>query len=209
MTHIYAFGSLCRGDVSVDSDVDLLAVVDAYDDRFDPEMFSVYTYARLRQLWHEGNPFAWHLSLEARLLFSSDSTDFLASLGRPETYRHVAADCEKFQRLFQSARSALNSATSSTVYEFSTIFLSIRNVASCYALGVLGRPDFSRNAALHLGANSVPLSTGAYGVLERARLLSTRARGPRIAQRELESAQAEAVGLDPWFEILVAEARKV
>ena len=61
--YIYAFGSLCRGQVDLESDVDLLAIVDGHDDRFDPSKFSIYSYNRVREIWQEGNPFAWHLSL--------------------------------------------------------------------------------------------------------------------------------------------------
>ena len=86
-THIYAFGSVCRGEISQDSDVDMLAIVDEYDDRFNTEVFSVYSPERIQTLWSEGNPFAWHLSLEARLLFSTEATDFLSSLGNPNRYQ--------------------------------------------------------------------------------------------------------------------------
>ena len=42
--HIYVFGSLCRGDLSLGSDVDLLAIVDEYNQGLDKEVFSIYSY---------------------------------------------------------------------------------------------------------------------------------------------------------------------
>ena len=75
--HVYAFGSLCRGEIRPDSDIDLLAIVDGYDSRFDQNVFSIYSYTRLAELWNEGNPFGWHLFLESRLIFSADGSDFL------------------------------------------------------------------------------------------------------------------------------------
>ena len=66
--HVYAFGSICRGDVSLTSDIDLLAVVDGYDPRFDPNVFSIYSYNRIEELWAEGNPFAWHLAKESKVV---------------------------------------------------------------------------------------------------------------------------------------------
>src|SRR5262245_60779312 len=101
MTHIYAFGSVCRGDVSPGLDVDLLAVVQRYDPRFSPDTYSIYSYERIGELWAEGNPFAWHLSLESKLLYSPDRSDFLRSLGRPRSYRRCYQDCSKFFVLFQ------------------------------------------------------------------------------------------------------------
>src|SRR5271154_5811163 len=100
--HIYAFGSICRGEVTPGSDIDLLAITEGHDPRFDPATFSIYSYARLRQIWQEGNPFAWHLCLESRLLFAEDSVDFLRALGTPHPYREVVRDCEKFANLFRA-----------------------------------------------------------------------------------------------------------
>src|SRR5262249_8872008 len=101
--HIYAFGSVCRGDVSLGSDVDLLAIVTGYDDRFDPDIYSIYSYQRIREIWKEGNPFGWHLTLEGKLLFASDGSDFLQGLGAPERYQHCLRDCVKFHTLFREA----------------------------------------------------------------------------------------------------------
>ncbi len=127
--HIYAFGSVCRGDVRVGSDVDLLALVDGYDPRFDPDTFSVYSYDRARELWREGNPFAWHLFLESTLVFASDDGDFLASLGSPGEYRNCVRDCEKFHDVFCEAYDSIRAGSHSNVFELSTLFLSIRNIA--------------------------------------------------------------------------------
>jgi len=41
--HIYAFGSLCRGEIGLDSDIDLLAIVDQFDERLDQKLFSIYS----------------------------------------------------------------------------------------------------------------------------------------------------------------------
>lgn len=76
--HIYAFGSLCRGELDEFSDVDLLACVESQEQvrNINPRRFSVYTHDRIRALWSEGNPFAWHLYLESKLVFASDDKDF-------------------------------------------------------------------------------------------------------------------------------------
>jgi hypothetical protein len=140
--HIYAFGSLCRGEVSLDSDVDLLALVEGRDERLDPATFSIYSYNRIRQIWLEGNPFAWHLSLEAKLLYAFDSRDYLKQLGPPSAYRKCFDDCCRFFRLFDDARKSIEVSNKSMIFDLSTVFLSIRNFASCYSLGLGGAPDF-------------------------------------------------------------------
>ena len=94
--HIYAFGSICRGDISLGSDVDLLAIVDSYSPDIDPDTFSIYSYKRIQEIWREGNPFAWHLFLESMLIFASDKFDYLTQLGSPSKYKNCVRDCEKF-----------------------------------------------------------------------------------------------------------------
>jgi hypothetical protein len=206
--HIYAFGSICRGEIRANSDVDLLVIEGGDSSQYDPDVYSIYSYERIRELWDEGNPFAWHLSLESRLLFSSDEQDFLQTLGNPAAYRYCKRDCERFFALFREARASLTTGGKSRVFDLSTIFLSIRNLATCFALGVTGRPDFSRSSALRLGANSVPLSPKTYQVLERARVLCTRGHGEKIADEEINSALGQLDKVYDWMSKLVEEANQ-
>jgi predicted nucleotidyltransferase len=205
--HIYAFGSICRGDLREGSDIDVLALVEGYDSRFDPDTFSVYSYGRVGDLWAEGNPFAWHLFLESRLVFASDRRDFLKGLGSPEEYVNCVRDCEKFYSVFEEARDSILSRAKSRVFELSTIFLSIRNIATCFSLGTGAKPDFSRHSAHHLGTNSIRLPSNAYSVLERARILSTRGKGENITDEEVDLVLDVLQNVKAWMEHLVIEAR--
>lgn len=206
--HTYAFGSLCRGDVSLDSDVDLLALVEGRDQRFDPEVFSIYGYERIKELWREGNPFAWHLALEARLIYASDGTDYLRSLGKPNPYRRCHEDCDKFRSLFRAARQSLKEGNGAAVFDLSTIFLSIRNIASCYSLGAGPAPLFGRHAALGLGSESVPIPSSCYKTLERARILSTRGHGDAIRPVEIADVSSHFDAVSDWMDMLTDKARQ-
>jgi predicted nucleotidyltransferase len=205
--HIYVFGSICRGDLREGSDIDLLALVEGYDSRFDPDAFSIYSYSRICDLWAEGNPFAWHLFLESRLVFTSDRRDFLKALGSPGKYVNCVRDCEKFYSVFEEARDSILSRAESRVFELSTIFLSIRNIATCFSLGTETKPDFSRNSAQHLGTNSIRVPSDAYSLLERARILSTRGKGQDIIDEEVEQVLDALQNVTEWMEHLVIEAR--
>lgn len=205
--HIYAFGSVCRGDILPSSDIDLLAIADGYDHRFDPDSYSIYSYKRISELWQEGNPFAWHLALESKLLFASDENDFLKSLSNPEPYKNCVSDCEKFYGLFRDARTSLAANSASRVFDLSTIFLSIRNIATCFSLGVTTTPTFARNSATRLGAFSINVSSGAYQVLESARILCTRGHGSRISTSEAHTAILEFDEIDRWMDGLVKGAK--
>ena len=205
--HIYAFGSICRGDVSLASDVDLLAIVDGHDTRFDPNLYSIYSYQRVGEIWREGNPFAWHLSLESRLLFAEDGRDYLSVLGKPEPYASCLQDCEKFYSLFQEARSSALSGGLSTVFDLSTVFLSIRNFATCFSLGFTAQADFSRHSALRLGSRSIQLPQDSYKVLERARILCTRGHGSAITPDETSHAIRGLGGVHHWMVSLLDEVK--
>jgi hypothetical protein len=206
--HIYAFGSICRGDVSPSSDIDLLALVDGHDSRFDPEVFSIYSHKRIREIWNEGNPFAWHLSLEGKLLFASDESDFLGALGRPAPYKHGYRDCNKFRALFLEARASVEANSLSQAFDLSTVFLSIRNIATCFSLAFLGNPDFSRHSSLRLSEHPLQLSPDPYSVLERARILCTRGYGTTIQPAEAQLAIAQLPLVEQWMNTLVLEAKR-
>src|ERR1700680_5150119 len=90
--HIYAFGSLCRGEIDVGSDVDLLLLSNVEKLYVNPQQFSAYSYERIIELWAEGNPFAWHLATEAKLIYSADQSDYIAGLSYPAPYGKPSAD---------------------------------------------------------------------------------------------------------------------
>ena len=205
--HLYAFGSVCRGEIDAGSDIDLLAIVAGRELSLDAEKFSIYSYRRIEELWKIGNPFAWHLSLESKLLFASDSSDFLASLGKPQEYKDYVHDCEKFGSVFQTALNSLRSSTGSETFDLSSMFLGIRNLATCYLLGVEGQPEFSRHAARKVEAAPLTISNRTYNTLERARLMCTRATGDPIRPEEISEVLNEADELSQWVNHLQTKAR--
>ena len=208
LMHIYAFGSICRGDISADSDVDLLALVERRDPRFNPDKFSIYSYKRITELWAAGNAFAWHLALESKLLHSGDGEDFIKKLGMPSEYVRAEADCIRFATVFESSLSSIEEGTPSLVFELSTIFLAIRNIATCYSLVKLSTPTFGRDSARKLGPKSISISDSAYLTLMRARVLSTRGVGSDIGDIDLPKLLDELQSCQLWMERLCTEVGK-
>ncbi|KRR17967.1 nucleotidyltransferase domain-containing protein [Bradyrhizobium retamae] len=205
--HIYAFGSVCRGDVSRTSDIDLLAIVDQYDERLNPNDYSIYSYRRIREIWREGDPFAWHLASESKLLFTSDQSDFSKSLAAPAPYQRVVQDCQKFLALFMEARQSAETTTTTTTFDLSMIFLAIRNFATCFSLGLLDQADFSRRSAIKIGNHSLSIPQTAFEILERSRILCTRAIGPQINKSEADAAMKELPRIQAWMERLLEEVK--
>ncbi|MEH2513423.1 putative nucleotidyltransferase [Nitrobacteraceae bacterium AZCC 1564] len=205
--HIYAFGSVCRGDVSLTSDIDLLAIVDGHDGRFNADDYSIYSYQRIQQIWDEGNPFAWHLASESRLLFASDQADYLKSLNEPRRYKKAAEDCERFFSLFIEAKGSLETNTATLAFDLSMVFLAIRNFATCFSLGCLQTPDFSRKSAIRIGRYSLPIEQKAFDTLERARILCTRGIGLPINAHEASFVIERFPNIESWMDRLLKEVK--
>lgn len=200
-THLYAFGSICRGEVDQGSDIDLLACISGPTEAMDRNKFSIYTHERLRALWREGNPFAWHLHLESRLLFSADGTDFIAELGPPAAYAKSQEDCEKFRSLFRESFESLASCANSAVFHLSCMFLATRNFATCYSF-TRGTPIFSRSSPLLIDPR-LPLPDNHFELLARARILSTRGHGAVLSAAEIADAAAYGPVVLEWMQRLV------
>lgn len=198
--HLYAFGSLCRGEIDELSDVDLLACVKTQEQarKIDPDRFSVYTRDRLLALWREGNPFAWHLHLESKLVFSSDGQDFLRGLGAPRQYSNADEDCAKFLRLFEESRQSLCATPNSHVFHLSCIFLATRNFATCLSFS-RGKPIFSRMSPL-LIESPVCVSSDVFNILVRARVLSTRGKGKALTPTEVAMALRACPQIHDWMQ---------
>ncbi|MEX9891733.1 nucleotidyltransferase [Providencia rettgeri] len=197
--HIYAFGSICRGEVDSFSDVDMLAIVSGRDKRFNPKDYSIYSYERIKELWKEGNPFAWHLFLESMLIYSSDGIDYLRNLGKPSNYSSGLVDCEKFLEIFISAKNSIESSVLTEIFDLSSVFLSIRNFATCFSLDYEIEPNFSRNSAHNLGVHSIPICDLTYQLLERARVLCTRGTGEILNADEIKKVKSQLHLIESWM----------
>lgn len=199
--YLYVFGSYCRGEIDEYSDIDLLIIKnqDEILPQYDIDKYSIYNLDRIQELWVEGNPFAWHLSLESRFIFSNDSLDVLKNLGEPNIYNNHINDMNKFSKLFNDSKLSLVSTNNSIDFDLSMIFLSIRNYASCYSLGHLKKPIFSRNSAIELGSDSIRISKDCYSILLKSRILSTRGIGQNISNKELKVVLNELDSISIWF----------
>lgn len=204
--HLYAFGSICRGEVELASDVDLLALVDGMDARFDPMVYSIYSYKRISKLWEEGSPFAWHLWRESQLIHGDDGKDWLRERGSPAAYPSARKHCLRFYAIFSGASAALNGPTPSAVFELSTVFLAMRNFATCYSLGFLEVPDFSRRSPQRIGALSVGIPDEEFRLFERARLLCTRGSGRALDVEEVQLARGALARIELWMITLLERA---
>ena len=194
--HIYVFGSLFRREIDNKSDIDILIIS---DEKFRSEYnkYSVYSYEKIRELWRDGNPFAWHLYLESKLVFSSEENDFLRELGEPKKYSNVRNDFYKFKDIYTNSLKSLE-LKSNSVFNLSCIFLAIRNISTCYSL-YLGKAVFSRRGMLKI-TTCINIPMYVIETLEKCRILSTRGVGDDLNKLELENVISHIDSIDKWLD---------
>lgn len=204
--YIYLFGSLCRGEIDEFSDIDLLAIIGSDENintQLDTQKFSIYKEKRMAEIWKEGNPFAWHLFQESKLIYSDNGEDIMRNWGEPSPYTNMESDLKKFSTLFYDSLESINSSEHSDIFDLSMLFLSIRNFASCYSLGALNKFNFSRKSALNLKTNKLKISNESFSILERARILSTRGSGKLITDLEKKIVLKETDTVSDWFQLIL------
>ncbi|MEA9414299.1 nucleotidyltransferase domain-containing protein [Flavobacterium sp. PL02] len=203
--HLYIFGSFCRGEIDQYSDIDLLIIKTKNEKTtaYDLNKYSIYNQDRIQDLWKEGNPFAWHLYKESNLVSSDDDTDFLKQLDEPNIYSNMENDLKKFYKLFKDSCDSVAKSKDSIDFDYSMIFLAIRNFASCYSLGHLKEYNFSRNSSLKLNDDSLIISDNCYSILEKSRILSTRGIGNNLIEEEYQLVLSELNIVENWFNKLI------
>jgi predicted nucleotidyltransferase len=203
MTSIYVFGSTVRGEVDKYSDVDLLLVTNKNSKNIDKNKYSIYTPERIKELYAEGNPFAWHLYFESKLIYSEDD-DYLLSLGKPSKYDNCENDLIKFKKLFDDSVSSIRENEFSMIFDLSMIFLAIRNFATCYTLSKYDKPIFSRLAFEKLHDYPLKLDERLTNILMMSRISSTRGIEYEVNQEGISAFMSDMDRIENWFnQILV------
>lgn len=202
MKNIYVFGSVVRGEIDQYSDVDLLLVTDEKIEDIDPNKYSIYTPQRIQQMYKEGNPFAWHLHYESKLVYT-DHINFLEDLKCPEPYKNGKEDLIKFQKLFVDSLKSIEEDQFSLTFDLAMIFLAIRNFATCYSLACYDRPIFSRTSFEKLTDFPLVLDDKVKNVLMRSRINSTRGINYNIQELELSLLLNQVEEIKEWFNKII------
>jgi predicted nucleotidyltransferase len=198
--YIYAFGSICRGEIDAFSDVDLLVINDdLIVNDYVANTFSQYREETIRNLWEEGNPFAWHLYHESKLIFSFNSFDLFRQLGQPNPYKDIKSDFENLIGIFKDAKESLQKDASSAIYDLSIVFLVVRNIATCYELAIKKRFNFSRDSAMNMKEHKLELNYDDYQTIKACRILSTRGKGIEPTDEELNRAVNCIIQIEKWI----------
>jgi hypothetical protein len=171
---IYIFGSVSRGEVSSDSDVDVLVLpFDDFSDNDYPPEWSVYTTDAVRQFHREGRLFSWHLHLEATCIFTPFRRNLLEQLGEPAPYEHDIEDIDALNEMMLTALSELRTGTNSSIFELGIVYTTLRDIATSASWRMLERPCFSRYSPIVVGSG-FPLEKQMFDQMMKARHVAVR-----------------------------------
>jgi len=207
MNHeIYVFGSLCRGESSPTSDVDILALPFTDDRSNFPINWSVYDPKIISEYFSQGRLFAWHLHLEAKCIFSTRDIPFLDALGAPAPYATMNKDIDDLEELLQEALYELKNGTKSVIYELGIVYTAIRDIAMSASWAFMENPCFSSDAPYRLPI-PCPLDYSVYKAAMLARHSSTRGIEIEIDINSVVYKVTRAP-LSPWIKSLRGENDK-
>lgn len=182
------FGSFCREDYGVSSDIDILCISSFSENKkklfnarikeliSDRASVSFYQPERISLMYTEGHLFAWHLYSESKKVFSED-LDFIDTLGIPAKYTGCLGDIKNFIDIIQGSRVAIKGGNSSIVYEAGLLYLCARNISMCGSYIFSRRVDFSKYSPYNIDLNSFlqfPVDKIDYEYLIAARHSATR-----------------------------------
>lgn len=189
---VYVFGSVGRGQQDSLSDLDLLAVVKNGAGKvgelsivsYVPETLqglkpsiSWYGGDRLREMFYNGELFAWHLHRETLPLY--DPISFLKGLGKPSEYRDAVADTRSFQKVLRGIPSQITVNEYNAVYESGLIYVCLRNIAMAASWLLCESPDFTRYSPFKLGAiREFPISRREFNLTMACRMAGQRGKFP-------------------------------
>lgn len=203
MSHeIYVFGSICRGESTPTSDVDVLVVPFEVERSRFPQHWSVYSSELLSEYFKAGRLFAWHLHLEAKCIFSPRSESFLASLGPPAPYSTIMDDLDDLEALLKEARDELAAGTENVIYELGIAYTAIRDLAMSASWSLLANPCFAVDAPYRLPLDP-PIQRDIYHQTMVARHASTRG-----SQLNFDPMSTAKIVTEAPFESWVASLRE-
>lgn len=199
MTHdLYIFGSAVRGEVSSSSDIDVLAIPLASDQRDYPNSWSVYSPETIESYFRAGRLFAWHLHLEAKCIFSAAPIPYLSSLGAPAPYSSAKEDIDDLAEILWQSLLEIRSETNNLIYELGIAYTAIRDISMSASWSLMDSPCFSRNAP-YIIPIPCPISVDAYQGAMLARHCSTRGSEHEI-DAERVAKELLAAPLHSWVE---------
>lgn len=218
---VFVFGSVGRAQHDNLSDLDVLAVVEDGKGKvshlvvanYVPKnlkglklSISWYGKNRLKEMFENGELFAWHLYRETIPLF--DPEHFLNSLGAPSSYSEAVTDVLSFQKILTEIPNQVLKHHSNSVYEAGLIYVCLRNISMAASSVLCEFPDFSRYSPFNLsGFLPCPISIREFKILMDCRMASQRGSNPPQCMNS-DFVLDIFRRIEPWIANLVSKLQK-
>ena len=173
----YVYGSITRGELDQNSDVDILCLIDESEDVNGrvPLNFSIYSKGRIKQHYEHGTLFAWHLYRDSRLIFPIEG-GFLKKIGSPKEYSSSYEDLGLLNELLRKAIANIQDSQINLIYELGLVYVSVRNIATIASWFLPEGLCCSRYVPYYIKEIGFPLKKEDYEVLIACRHATTRGR---------------------------------
>lgn len=208
---VYVFGSVARGERDERSDLDLLAVVEDGKGKVDERevlafvptdcrelepSISWYGRKRMRQMFANGELFAWHLHGEAKPIFELEP--ILNSFGQPSRYVGAIEDIASFRKVLSGIPEQIRVAPDNASYELGLVYVCLRNICMSASAVLNAKPDFSRYSPFNLrGFRRAPLTIEEYDIAMACRMAGQRGMAPPSGS-DLPSVNSIFGRIEPW-----------
>jgi predicted nucleotidyltransferase len=212
---VYAFGSVGRGQQDDLSDLDVLAVVRNGGGKIAEQLvteyvppslrqlklsISWYGEDRLREMFRNGELFAWHLHSETLPLY--DPIGYLHGLGTPAAYHDAVTDTRSFQKILRGIPAQVSANECNAVYESGLIYVCLRNIAMAASWQLCKHPNFTRHSPFELSdMRGCPISREEFALTMACRMAGQRGNAPPLGVDAAFVLDAYS-RLDPWIEEL-------
>ncbi|MGD9841840.1 MAG: nucleotidyltransferase domain-containing protein [Steroidobacteraceae bacterium] len=180
---IYVFGSLSRGEVDANSDIDTLCICHPNELASTPNSMQTYTLDELKEIFINGDLFAHHLYHESKLIYSSDGTDVIRNLNSPSPYTNWVDDINSFINIAFYAIEE-NLLKGQTVFRKGLLYMSLRDIAMIYSNVKMNVSNFSKYSPYQIDI-SLNTNTEEYEALRLCRISSTRGTYNELIHKEL------------------------
>lgn len=200
MAEIYIFGSIVTGKVDSGSDVDILVVEDNPSIEQYPSSWSVYSVARIREIFEQGTLFSWHLYLDALPLNLKTDVGILQELGPPKIYGRIQAvnEIDELIVISRGALRELNNGTPSDIYELGLVGLAIRDIAMAASKFMTGEFCFSKYSPFENECINSPILLEEYKYLIDCRRSTTRGASTVLSESIRLSIIDKSKGILDW-----------
>lgn len=181
ISEIRLFGSFARAEQTVDSDYDILVILQKSQQitselktkvysLFEREIsISWYNQGRIKQMYEMGHLFAWHIFQESKPLFIFN--EFISTLGEPKPYEFFSEDVWSLIEILKPTKASVERNSRNLIYEAGLAYVCVRNIAICaspfFGLGY----RFGVNAPLAIG---IPMEDSDFELLKQCRYASIR-----------------------------------